>query len=162
MLRDDFLRLFGGVYEASPWVAEAAWKDGAVDMFGGDLPVLLRDVVDNASRERQIELLRAHPDLAGRLALAGEVTQESRGEQSGAGLDQCMPDELTEFQALNDLYHERFGFPFILAVKGHTRATILDIFRRRVNNEPEAEFSEALEQVHRIAAFRLQAITERT
>jgi OHCU decarboxylase len=155
--RGAFVARFGGVYERSPWVAEAAWDAGLGQ--GTEAPdglsAALHAQVEAADRERRLALLRAHPDLAGRLALA-DLTADSRAEQAGAGLDQCMPEELAEFHALNDRYKTRFGFPFILAVKGRRRDEILDIFRRRAEAEPETEFAEALDQVRRIALLRLQ------
>jgi 2-oxo-4-hydroxy-4-carboxy-5-ureidoimidazoline decarboxylase len=116
--------------------------------------------VEAAGPGAQRALLRAHPDLAGRLAVRGQLTAESTSEQAGAGLDRCSPKEFEEFQRLNDIYNARFGFPFILAVKGYDRAGILDAFRRRVGNTRKAEFREALDQVHRIARLRLQALAE--
>ena len=103
-------------------------------------------------------LLRAHPDLAGKLAVEGELTAESTSEQAGAGLERCSPEEFEEFQRLNDAYTARFGFPFILAVKGYDRAGILAAFRRRVGHDRATELREALDQVHRIARLRLRAL----
>jgi 2-oxo-4-hydroxy-4-carboxy-5-ureidoimidazoline decarboxylase len=109
-----------------------------------------------APRERQLALIRAHPDLAGRLARAGALTAESTVEQRGAGLDRCSDEEFARFTALNDTYKARFGFPFIMAVKGRTRAEILAAFERRVANGPEAEFGTALDEIDRIALLRLR------
>lgn len=157
--KDAFTARFGGIYEHSPWVAETAWETGQAVDDPMALADVLRLIIEAAGHARQITLLRAHPDLAGRLGLA-DLTVESSAEQQGAGLDCCTPDELSEFQSLNDTYKDRFGFPFILAVKGHDRCSILDIFRRRVENDSDTEFREALDQVHRIAEFRLQALAE--
>ena len=157
--KDTFISRFGGIYEHSPWVAEAAWDTGQTVADPLALGDAFRIIVEAAGHTRQITLLRAHPDLAGRLGLA-DLTAESSAEQQGAGLDCCTPGELSEFQSLNNAYKDRFGFPFILAVKGHDRASILDAFRRRVTNEADIEFREALDQVHRIAHFRLQALAE--
>ena len=154
----DFVRRFGGVYESSPWVAERACGDGDP----ADPASAMRAVVETAGRDRQLALLRAHPDLAGRLAVAGELTPESSAEQAGAGLDRCTPAEFAEFQDLNARYREKFGFPFILAVRGHDRSAILAAFRRRIGNDPDTEFREALDQVHRIAAFRIADLTGET
>ena len=148
---DDFTTRYSGVYEKSPWVAEQAMRNGVPS----DPTATMREIVEAAPRARQLALLCAHPDLAGRLALAGDLTAESKAEQTGAGLDCCTQDELAEFTALNRQYTDRFGFPFILAVRGHNRASILAAFRRRIGNDPEAEFREALDQVHRIAALRI-------
>jgi 2-oxo-4-hydroxy-4-carboxy-5-ureidoimidazoline decarboxylase len=118
--------------------------------------------VEASGEAAQLALLRAHPDLAGKLALRGELTAESTSEQAGAGIDHCSPEEYDEFQRLNRRYTARFGFPFILAVKGYDRAGILEAFRCRVTNAPATEFREALDQVHRIARLRLQAMTQET
>ena len=160
--REMFVARFGGVYEHSPWVAERAWDKGLGEetATAGGLSGLLHAQVLAAGHEAQLKLLRAHPDLAGKLALAGELTQDSTSEQAGAGLDQCTPAELAEFQELNDRYQARFGFPFILAVKGRHREQILENFRARVDEDPETEFSEALEQVRRIALLRLEAMAQ--
>ena len=159
--REGFLARYGGVYEHSPWIAGAVWDAGAP----GDVEMLASAMaarVEAAGEEAQLALLRAHPDLAGKLAVRGELTADSTSEQAGAGLDRCSAGEFEEFRRLNDAYKARFGFPFILAVKGHDRAAILDTFRRRAVNGRAAEFREALDQVHRIARLRLQALTEET
>ncbi len=160
--REGFLARYGGVYEHSPWIAGAVWDEGAasddVEVLAGAMAVR----VEAAGQEAQLALLRAHPDLAGKLAVRGELTAHSSSEQAGAGLDRCSADEFEEFQRLNDAYQARFGFPFILAVKGHDRAGILDAFRRRAANGRAAELREALDQVHRIARLRLQALAEET
>lgn len=160
MQRDAFMDVFGGVYEHSPWIAEAVYADGLTgtqDTVAG-LHGSLRDQVDAADDERKLALLRAHPDLAGKLAVSGELTAESTSEQASAQLDKCTPEEFTEFQTLNDRYKEAFGFPYILAVRGRNRQEILENFRSRVENAPETEFAEALKQVHRIALLRIEAL----
>ena len=166
MARPEFVQVFGGVYEHSPWIAETVWELGpghdpdmgaARDTAEG-IHEAFRTVVDRAGREKQLALLRAHPDLAGRLAIAGELTAASNAEQAGADLGNCTPDEFEAFRSLNDAYKDKFGFPFILAVRGFHRTEILEIFRERVNNDPETEFATALEQVHRIALLRLRDI----
>lgn len=153
----DFLTTFGGVYEHSDWVAEAVYpqiyQGISTDMMAAEMAT----IVDGAGVDSQLRLLRAHPDLAGRLSLA-ELTEASREEQTGAGLDQCSPEELAEFHELNQQYCARFGFPFIFAVKGFHRTDILQAFRKRVTHTPTDEFTEALAQVHRIAHMRLEAI----
>ena len=105
-----------------------------------------------------MELVRAHPDLAGKAALAGALTADSTAEQAGAGLDRCSPEELAEFHALNTAYKEKFGFPFIVAVKGLTRHDILEQFRRRLENDAATELATAFEQIHKIARLRLEAL----
>lgn len=158
--RDAFVDKIGGVYEHSAWIAEAAFErslpEGTVnvDVLAG----YLRGIVETAGEEPQLALLRAHPDLAGKLAKAGALTSESTSEQASAGLDQCSDAEFAELTMLNDTYKERFGFPYILAVKGRNRQEILEIFRARINNAPTDEFREALNQVHQIARLRLEAM----
>lgn len=156
--RAAFLARYGGVYEHSPWIAEAVWDRGAVSDEAEALARAMADEVEAAHPAAQLALLRAHPDLAGKLALRGALTPESGSEQAGAGLDRCSPEEFAEFQRLNAAYQARFGFPFILAVKGYDRGGILDAFRRRVENDPDIEFRTALDQVHRIARLRLLAL----
>lgn len=155
--RAGFVARYGGVYEHSPWIAEAVWDAGRVPDDPDALADAMAAVVEAAGEQAQLALLRAHPDLAGRLGVDDALTAESGAEQAGAGLDRCTPEEFAEFQRLNEAYRARFGFPFILAVKGHDRAGILEVFRRRVRNKPAAELREALGQVHRIARFRLLA-----
>ena len=145
MTRDAFLARYGGVYEHSPWVAEACWPPPE------DLAGAMRAVVDAAPRERKLALIRAHPELASRAKMA----EASVKEQAGVGLDQCTPAEFEAFQRLNAAYNARFGFPFIYAVKGATRAEILAAFEARLANDPETEFETAIAQIHRIAGFRL-------
>lgn len=145
MTRDEFLARYGGVYEHSPWVAEACWPPPE------DLVGAMRAVVDAAPRERKLALIRAHPELASRAKMA----EASVKEQAGVGLDQCTPAEFEAFQRLNAAYNARFGFPFIYAVKGATRAEILAAFEARLRNDPEIEFETAIAQIHRIAGFRL-------
>jgi len=157
-MRDAFIMRFGGVYEHSPWVAEAIFDDGNVADDLSQLAQAMATVVDGASGERQLALLRAHPDLAGRLAVRGELTQASTDEQKSAGLDQCSREELEKFQRLNKAYTDRFGFPFILAVSGKTRTQILENFEVRLGNSPEQEFVTALGEVHKIARIRLEKL----
>lgn len=153
----DFIDAFGSIYEHSPWVAEAVFPAMTPGIDVQSMAEAMRLVVDEASDVLKLELLRAHPDLAGRLSLA-ELTESSRSEQTGAGLDQCTPAELAEFRDLNNAYLEKFGFPFIFAVKGFHRTDILEAFRDRVHHSREEEFKTAIEQVHRIARLRLETI----
>jgi 2-oxo-4-hydroxy-4-carboxy-5-ureidoimidazoline decarboxylase len=153
--QERFVALFGGVFEHAPWVAERAFAAGpfhTVEALHGAMVEAMR----RAPREQQLALIRAHPDLAGRAAVAGELSAASSAEQAGAGLDLCTPAEFERFRELNDEYKEKFGFPFILAIKGRTSAEILAIFAQRLELAPEAEFEEALNQIARIARFRLK------
>jgi 2-oxo-4-hydroxy-4-carboxy-5-ureidoimidazoline decarboxylase len=156
--RAEFLEIFGGVYEHSSWIAEQLFNQGLTGMHdnAGGMAAALGEIIETAGRDAQLRLLRTHPDLAGRLALRGELTASSSAEQAGAGLDQCTEAEFEQLQSLNDSYQERFGFPFILAVKGKQPDEIITTFERRVKNELDDEFREALDQVHRIAYLRLQ------
>ena len=158
--REAFVARFRGIYEHSPWVAEQVWDLGCVTDDAGSLAKAMAEVVEAAEKDRQLALLRAHPDLAGRLATRGALSAESTAEQASAGLDQCAPAEFAEFQRLNTAYTTRFGFPFIIAVRGLDRTAILEAFRHRLGNEGDAEFREALDQVHRIARLRLIAMAE--
>ncbi len=158
--QENFVDRVGGVYEHSAWIAEGAFARGLPEN-AQDLDTLasyLRAIVDVAGDGPKLALLRAHPDLAGKLAKSGALTTESTVEQTSAGLDQCSDAEFEELTVLNDTYKERFGFPYILAVKGRNRQEILENFRARVNNAPADEFREALNQVHQIARLRLEAM----
>jgi len=151
------VRALGGVFEHSPWVAQRAF---AARPFAdvASLHAAMVAVVDRASDAEKLALLRAHPELAGKAAVRGELTTDSAKEQSGAGLAQCSPEEFATITDLNRRYNEKFGFPFILAVKGYDRAGILREFARRVDSDRSAEFAECLAQIARITRFRLDAL----
>jgi OHCU decarboxylase len=158
MSRKEFISRYGGVYEHSPWVAEQV-ADVAADIADVDrLAELMADCVDNAAPERQLALIRAHPDLAGKAQVAGELTPDSTAEQVSAGLDRCSRIEYERFQALNDAYKEKFGFPFVMAVRGSSRVEILDAFSERLQNDVHVEFETALAEIHKIARLRLEAM----
>lgn len=153
MDKRDFIRRFGGIYEHSPWVAQGAFEKGAATLE--DLHAAMKDVVTKADRDKKLALIRAHPDLA---CATGTLTEASTAEQRGAGLKECTAEEFAEFQKLNAEYKKKFGFPFIIAVKGLHRSDILQAFRQRINNDINVEFETALEQIHKIARFRLDAL----
>ena len=156
MGRAEFVERFGGIFEHSPWVAERAFAlelGPAHDSAGGLHNALCRAFRAATDAER-LAVLRAHPDLAGRLAAAKRLTTKSTAEQASAGLDALTDAERERFAALNQAYTERFGFPFILAVRGKRKPDILDLFAARVGNEKAAEFDEACRQVERIALLR--------
>jgi 2-oxo-4-hydroxy-4-carboxy-5-ureidoimidazoline decarboxylase len=160
MSRTRYMQLFGGVFEHSPWIAEAVADAGLGpehDTVAG-LHAAMCNVCRGASDDRRLALLNAHPDLAGRLALAGELTDDSTSEQASAGLDRLTADELARFTALNDAYKARFGFPFIIAVRGLTKADIIAAFERRIGNSVAAESAEAQAQIERITLLRLTQI----
>jgi OHCU decarboxylase len=157
MSRAIFVELFGDVFEHSPWIAEAAHAAGlgtGQDSAEG-LHAALVHVLRAAGRDRKLALIRAHPDLAGRLDPA-RLTGDSRREQRSAGLDGLDPDERARFLALNDAYAEKFRFPFIMAVKGRPKDEILAAFEERLAHDPEAEFDAALAQIELIALLRLK------
>jgi 2-oxo-4-hydroxy-4-carboxy-5-ureidoimidazoline decarboxylase len=151
----EFLTALDGIYEHSPWVAAAAWP---ARPFAGleALGTALADAVSQADEAAKLALLRAHPELAGRAAVRGELTDLSRAEQGRAGLDRCSPEQLSELTRLNDAYAEKFGFPFIIAVRGLAVADIVAAMTRRLGQAADAEMREALAQVDRIALLRLR------
>ena len=161
MGRQTFVDTFGGVYEHSPWIAEKCFDQGGHLMATDpvDLAGPMAILVESAGTDIQLALLRAHPDLAGKLAKSGTLTKDSTSEQTGAGLDACTGEEFAEFTQLNTDYRKKFDFPFILAVKGRNRAEILENFRSRLPNDVGVEFQQALSQVHQIAKLRLGQIT---
>lgn len=152
-----FVAALGGVFEHSPWVAQRAFAArpfASVDA----LHRAMTAEVDNASDAERLALIRAHPELAGRAAVRGELTAESAREQAGAGLSECSPDEFARLTDLNARYLARFRFPFILAVKGYDRSGIIDEFARRVDNDRDSELAESIAQIERIARIRLEAL----
>jgi OHCU decarboxylase len=155
---EQFLARYGGVYEHSPWVAEEAAQLIDDDADPETLAFLMAECVDNASKERRLALIRAHPDLAGKASIAGELTAESTAEQSSAGLDRCTPEEYERFQLLNAAYKEKFGFPFVMAVRDSSRSDILEAFEQRLANAYAEEFETAIAEIHKIARLRINAM----
>ena len=154
--RDEFIHRFGPVYEHSAWIAEQVFDQGqAATREIENLHKHFCSVIRSAGTDRQLALLNAHPELA---CAQGALTDDSKNEQSGAGLDQCTAEEFREFSALNQDYREKFGFPFIMAVKGCNRRDILESFRARLDNSGYEEFQTAVEQVIRIGRFRIEGI----
>lgn len=153
----QFVAELGGVFEHSPWVAERAFAERPFPSVGA-LHAAMVAVVARAHRGEQLALLRAHPELAGKAAIRGELTADSNKEQSGAGLTQCSAEEFATLTELNRRYNAKFGFPFILAVKGYDRAGILREFARRVESDRDTELAECLAQVNKITRFRLDAL----
>ena len=159
--REFFLARFGSVVEHSPWVAEEVWGRYPQEARDEDFLTLVDvfgRVIRLAPPEKRLELLRAHPNLACGVVASKELTRMSREEQEGAGLDKCSPEEFIEFQSLNLEYREKFGFPFIIAVKGMNRKEILERFRDRIERSEERELATAVENVIRIIGFRIEAI----
>ena len=157
MKRSEFIERFSGVYELSPWVAEQAWDGGgsaSEDTLDG-LACALAGIVNAQDKNQLMVLIRNHPDLAGKAAIAGELTEESTSEQSSAGIDRCTDEEFENFTNLNNAYKQKFGFPFIMAVRDSNRHAILEAFEQRLHNDTEQEFNRAIEEIHKIARFRL-------
>lgn len=160
MDRDTFVARFGGIFEHSAWIAERAHDAGlspACDSASG-LHTALGKAFRQASREKRLGVLTAHPDLAGKLAAARRLTESSTAEQASAGLDALTDAERARFEALNARYRERFAFPFIMAVKGRSKTEILAAFEARIANDAGTEFDTACREVERIALLRLNDI----
>ncbi|RUS46405.1 2-oxo-4-hydroxy-4-carboxy-5-ureidoimidazoline decarboxylase [Cohnella sp. AR92] len=155
MSRSEFVVSLGGIFEHSSWVAEKAWE-GRPFSSGSALHEAMMQAVTDSPEETVIAFLRAHPDLGTRL----KVTDYSASEQQGAGLDRLSPEEYETFSSLNREYVLKFGFPFILAVRGRNKEEILEAMKRRVNNGVSEEREEALRQIKRITRFRLDDLLE--
>ncbi|WBU56676.1 allantoinase PuuE [Paracoccus sediminicola] len=160
MDRESFVSRYGGIYEHSPWIAERAYglELGPAHDSAAGLHNALCRMFRSASEEERLGVLTAHPDLAGKLAQAKRLTAESTAEQASAGLDALTDEERAEFTRLNDIYVEKHGFPFIIAVRDHDKSGILDAFQRRIDNDRATEFAEACRQVERIAELRLNEV----
>lgn len=153
MNKEEFVQKVGWIFEHSPWVACAAWESMPFESRETLLQTMI-DIVENADESKQLELLRAHPDLGSRLQMS-EVSQK---EQAGAGLNQLSKEEFEEFVAVNKMYVKKFKFPFIMAVKGQSKESILAAMKQRVNNPHEEEYNHALCEVYKIAGLRLNDI----
>ena len=160
MKKDEFVERYGGIFEHSPWIAEGAYalELGPAHDTAAGLHNALSRVFRSAHETQRLEVLDAHPDLAGKLAAAKRLTKESTSEQASAGLDALTDDERAEFTKLNEDYTTKHGFPFIIAVRDYDKNGILNAFRTRINNDSKDEFSEACRQVERIAYLRLKEI----
>jgi OHCU decarboxylase len=157
LTREAFVERFGPLFEHSPWVAADAWSDRPF----ADRDALfdaLESAMYAAPRDRQLALIRAHPDLAGRAAIAGSLTDSSRDEQASAGLDRLTPDEYESFTRTNAAYRERFGFPFVVCVREHTKESILRVAGERLGHTRDEEVRVALEEIAKIARLRLEAL----
>ena len=155
--RAGFVDALGAIFEHSPWVVDRAWQRrpfAAAD----DLMTAMLAVVEAASDDEKLALIRAHPDLAGKAARAGALTEYSASEQAGVGLNRLSDEEFARFHHLNDAYKARFGFSFVIAVRGQTRETVLAEFEARLKNDLAAEKAEALRNIGLIARFRLEDV----
>lgn len=164
MDKSQFVATFGGVYEHSAWIAEAVYDNGLSDNENTveSLSQCFQTVLAAASKAQKLTLINAHPDLAGKAAAEGTLTKESTSEQSGAGIDQCTAKEYERFQTLNAAYKDKFKFPFIKAVKGSNRHIILAAFEERIHNDWDTEYQQAIDEINKIALFRLEDIATNT
>jgi len=154
--RSEFVEIFANIFEKSKWIAEKLYNQKPFDDFK-DLCSKMLGIFETAGKETQLKILEAHPDLADKVTV-NLLTSNSRSEQSNAGLDQCSEEEFNEFKNLNKSYRQKYGFPFVIAVKGKNKIEILSKFRKRILNSVDEEFSEAIIQIGKIANLRLNEI----
>ena len=151
----EFVKAFGGVAEHSPWVAEKATRFRPF-LTPANMSIAFSESLLTAERGDQLALIRAHPDLAGKAAISGSLTEDSFNEQAGAGLDTLTKNEFELFCDLNEKYKKKFDFPFIFAVKGANKHQILEAFQKRLENNTDQEFQTALDNICRIFSFRIE------
>ena len=158
--RAELVAAFADIYEHSPWIAERAFERLPVDRRDQVEAVheCMCEILSEADHATRLALINAHPDLAGKAAVQGQLTEASTQEQAGAGIGECTPEEFQRFTELNAAYRKKFGFPFIMAVKGSDRRRILAAFEVRIAHSPADEFACALREINKIALFRLQAL----
>ena len=154
--RSEFVEIFANIFEKTKWIAEKLYNQKPFDDFK-DLCSKMLGIFETAGKETQLKILGAHPDLSDKVTV-NLLTSNSRSEQSNAGLDQCSEEELNEFKNLNKSYRQKYGFPFVIAVKGKNKIEILSEFRKRILNSVDEEFNEAIMQVGKIANLRLNEI----
>lgn len=161
--RQTFVQYFGGLYEHSAWIVERAYEAGLTPVHNDPdfLCKAFQDVLASANQEEKLGLINAHPDLVGKAAIAGELTEESSVEQSSAGLNQCSQEEFARFTQLNSAYKEKFKFPFIMAVREKSRSEILAAFSARIQNSVDIEFERALSEINQIARLRLGVLLQK-
>ena len=151
--KSEFLSTFGNVFEKTEWIAEKCYDSKPYNNVQ-ELVNKMMEVFENSIKEKHLKILNSHPDLT----VKTKLTKESENEQANANLNQCTNEEFEEFNKLNEKYKKKFGFPFIIAVKGKNKNEILNIFRQRITNNINLEFEEAKKQVKKIATFRLSEI----
>ena len=156
--KSEFIKVFANIFENARWIAEELHNQKPFNNFE-ELSSKMLNIFETATKEKQLKILNAHPDLASKTKI-NLLTPDSLKEQTSVGLDQCTEEEFNEFGKLNDSY-KKFGFPFILAVKGKTKIGILNNFRKRITSDPEIEFDEAIKQVKQIASLRLKEINNK-
>jgi len=156
--QSEFIKVFANIFENTRWIAEELYDQKPFNNFE-ELSSKMLSIFETATKEKQLKILNAHPDLANKTKIS-LLTPDSLKEQTSAGLDQCTKEEFSEFKKLNDTY-KKFGFPFILAVKGKTKIEILNNFRKRIFSNPKIEFDEAVKQVKQIASLRLKELNNK-
>ena len=156
--KSEFIKVFANIFENARWIAEELHNQKPFDNFE-ELSSKMLNIFETATKEKQLKILNAHPDLANKTKI-NWLTPDSLKEQTSVGLDQCTEEELNEFGKLNDSY-KKFGFPFILAVKGKTKIEILNNFKKRISSDPETEFDEAIKQVKLIGSLRLAELNNK-
>ena len=156
--KSEFIKVFTNIFENASWIAEELYNQKPFDNFE-ELSSKILDIFETTTRDKQLKILNAHPDLANKTKIS-LLTPDSLKEQTSAGLDQCTEEEFSEFKKLNDTY-KKFGFPFILAVKKKTKIEILNNFRKRISSDPEIEFDEAVKQIKQIASLRLKELNNK-
>ena len=149
----EFISIFGNIFEKTEWIAERCYESKPYNNLD-ELVSKMMKIFENIEKERHLEILNSHPDLA----VEKKLTEDSKNEQKNASLNQCTDEEFVEFKKLNEEYKKKFGFPFIVAVKGKNKEEILNSFRQRITNNINLEFEEAKKQVKKIASFRLGEI----
>ena len=152
----EFTEVFGNIFENASWIAEILYKQKPFKNFN-DLSNKMITIFDKANNQKKLQILNSHPDLADK-AKIGSLTPDSSKEQSNVGLDQCTDEEFNEFKNLNFEYKNKFGFPFIIAVKGKNKSEILKNFKKRILINKKNEFDEAVNQVKKIASLRLEEL----
>ncbi len=157
--KSEFIKVFGNIFESSSWISEELYKLKPFSSFT-DLSTKILGIFENTTKDNQIKILKAHPDLANKTKI-GSLTSDSKNEQNSAGLDKCTPEEFNEFKNLNFEYKKKFGFPFIFAVKDKSKLEILTNFRKRISCDINIEFEEAKKQVKKIASLRLSEINKK-
>ena len=156
--KSEFVKFFANIFENARWIAEELHNQKPFNNFE-ELSSKMLNIFETATKEKQLKILNAHPDLASKTKI-NLLTPDSLKEQTSVGLDQCTEEEFNEFGKLNDSY-KKFGFPFILAVKGKTKIEILNNFKKRISSDPETEFDEAIKQVKLIASLRLEELNNK-
>ena len=159
LLKSEFVKVFTNIFENTRWIAEELYDQKPFGDFK-ELSSKILNIFETTTKEKQLKILKDHPDLADKTKI-GLLTSDSLKEQTNAGLDQCTEEEFDEFKHLNEQYKKKFGFPFILAVKGKNKNEILDNFKKRISFDSTTEFDQAIKQVKQIASLRLKELNNK-